>query len=73
MDLRTPIAEFAPKFEDLKHLARELRTVLFPIRDGAIFIILYWIVPRQQYHVRWDIKAFNRAICSLGEDERANV
>ncbi|KAG9238033.1 hypothetical protein BJ875DRAFT_532559 [Amylocarpus encephaloides] len=31
------VAEFAPNFEILKHLARELRNVLFPIRDGAIF------------------------------------
>lgn len=31
------MAEFAPKFEWLKPLARELWKVLFPIRDGAIF------------------------------------
>jgi Fungal protein kinase len=31
------VSEFAPKFEELKKLARELRTVLFPIKDGAIF------------------------------------
>ena len=31
------IAEFAPKFENLKSLARELRSALFPIRDGDIF------------------------------------
>jgi hypothetical protein len=31
------IAEFAPKFESLKPLARELRSTLFPIRDGDIF------------------------------------
>ena len=31
------LAEFAPKFERLKPLARELRKVLFPIKDGAIF------------------------------------
>jgi hypothetical protein len=31
------IAEFAPKFENLKPLARELRSALFPIRDRDIF------------------------------------
>jgi hypothetical protein len=31
------IVEFAPKFENLKPLARELRSVLFPIRDRDIF------------------------------------
>ena len=31
------IADFALEFEGLKQLARELRNVLFPIRDGAIF------------------------------------
>lgn len=31
------MAEFAPKFERLKPLARELRKVLFPIKDEAIF------------------------------------
>ncbi|KAG9229469.1 hypothetical protein BJ875DRAFT_537697 [Amylocarpus encephaloides] len=31
------IMEFQQKFKELKQLARELRTVLFPIKDGAIF------------------------------------
>ncbi|PVH67286.1 hypothetical protein DL98DRAFT_604249, partial [Cadophora sp. DSE1049] len=31
------IAEFAPKFDVLKQLTRELRSILFPIRDSAIF------------------------------------
>ncbi|KAJ8102674.1 hypothetical protein POJ06DRAFT_280030 [Lipomyces tetrasporus] len=31
------VAEFAQKFENIKSLARSLRDVLFPIRDGAIF------------------------------------
>jgi hypothetical protein len=35
--LENVVAEFAPKFESLKQLARELRNVLFPIRDGANF------------------------------------
>jgi len=33
----TIIAEFSLKFENLKLLARELRTALFPIKDGDIF------------------------------------
>ena len=36
MDL-VNVAEFAPKFEILKQFARELRNVLIPIGDGAIF------------------------------------
>jgi hypothetical protein len=31
------IVEFAPQFESQKQLAPELRSALFPIRDGAIF------------------------------------
>jgi hypothetical protein len=31
------IAEFSLKFESLKQLARQLRNVLFPIRDGTVF------------------------------------
>ena len=31
------VAQFAAVFEELKPLARDLRNVLFPIRDGAIF------------------------------------
>lgn len=31
------IAAFAPQFENQKNLARELRSALFPIMDGAIF------------------------------------
>jgi hypothetical protein len=31
------IAEFSLKFESLKQLARQLRNVLSPIRDGAVF------------------------------------
>lgn len=31
------IAEFAPEFENLKPLACELRSALFPIRDRDIF------------------------------------
>ncbi|PQE05364.1 serine threonine- kinase Sgk2 protein [Rutstroemia sp. NJR-2017a BBW] len=31
------VVEFASEFANLKPLARELRSVLFPIRDGDIF------------------------------------
>jgi hypothetical protein len=33
--------EFAPQFGGVKQLARELRDVLFPIRDRAIFTGTY--------------------------------
>ncbi|KAH6667784.1 hypothetical protein B0J14DRAFT_675777 [Halenospora varia] len=64
------IAEFAPKFENLKHLARELRTVLFPIRDGAIFTGTFG-----DNNIMYDgmIKAFNRAIDPLRREEQANA
>jgi hypothetical protein len=53
------IAEFAPMFKDLKPLARELRTVMFPIRDGDIFTGTF-----RNSDIMYDgmIKAFNRAI-----------
>jgi hypothetical protein len=62
------IAEFAPKFENLKPLARELRHALFPIRDGAIFIGTF-----HDHNIMYDgmIKAFNRAIGRLGKEEQA--
>jgi hypothetical protein len=41
MDLRNVVSEITPQFEGLKQLARELRGVLFPIRDGTIFIGTY--------------------------------
>jgi hypothetical protein len=64
------IAEFAPRFERLKQLARELRNVLFPIRDGAIFTGTFC-----DNDIMYDgmIKAFNSAIRSLGEEEQANA
>ncbi|KAI9770677.1 MAG: hypothetical protein M1839_003061 [Geoglossum umbratile] len=34
-------AEFPPQFEGVKHLAEELRRVLFPIRDEALFTGTY--------------------------------
>jgi len=62
------IAEFAPKFENLKPLARELRHVLFPIRDGAIFTGTF-----HDHDIMYNgmIMAFNTAICRLGEEEQA--
>jgi len=64
------IAEFAPKFENLPQLARELRNVLFPIRDGAIFTGAF-----RNNDLMCDgmTKAFNRAIGRLGKEEQANA
>jgi len=57
-----------PKFEELKQLARELRSVLFPIKDGAIFTGTF-----RDYDIMYDgmINAFSRAIGRLGKDEQA--
>ena len=62
------IAEFVPKFEGLKHLARELRNVLFPIRDGAIFTGTF-----RDNDIMYDgmINAFSRAIDHLRKEEQA--
>jgi hypothetical protein len=64
------IVEFAPKFENLKLLARELRSVLFPIRDGDIFIGTF-----HNSNIMYDkiIKAFNTAIDRLGKEEQVNT
>ncbi|OBT65100.1 hypothetical protein VE03_05283 [Pseudogymnoascus sp. 23342-1-I1] len=64
------IAEFAPRFENLKGLARELRNVLFPIRDGAIFTGTF-----RDNDIMYDgmIKAFNSAITSAGQEEQENA
>jgi hypothetical protein len=53
------IAEFAPMFDELKQLARDLRRVLFPIRDGAIFTGTF-----QDHNIMYDgmIEAFDKAI-----------
>ncbi len=61
----TVIAEFSPKFETVKPLARELRSALFPIRDGDIFTGTFL-----DHDVMYDgmIKAFNGAIDLLGEE-----
>jgi serine/threonine protein kinase len=64
------IAEFAPEFENLKPLARELRSVLFPIRDGDIFTGTF-----HDHSIMYDgmIEAFDRAITSLRKEEQANA
>ncbi|KAG9233281.1 hypothetical protein BJ875DRAFT_535473 [Amylocarpus encephaloides] len=64
------ILEFAPKFENLKSLARELRHVLFPIRDGAIFTGTF-----HDNDIMYDgmIDAFSRAIDRLGKEEQTIV
>jgi hypothetical protein len=62
------IVEFTSQFENLKPLARELRQVLFPIRDGAIFTGTFHdhVI---MYHGM--INAFNKAIGRLGKEEQA--
>jgi hypothetical protein len=62
------IVEFLPKFENLKPLARELRSVLFPIRDGDIFTGTL-----HDHDIMYDgmIMAFNTAIGRLGKEEQA--
>ncbi|KAI9768266.1 MAG: hypothetical protein M1839_004160 [Geoglossum umbratile] len=55
-------AEFPPQFEGVKHLAKELRHVLFPIRDEVLFIGTYgepkWV------NIRYNdmVNAFDSAI-----------
>jgi hypothetical protein len=48
-----------PKFKDLKPFTRELRTVLFLVKDGDIFVGI-----SRNSDIMYDgiIKAFNRAI-----------
>ncbi len=60
------IAEFAPEFENLKLLARELRSALFLIRDRDIFTSTFY-----DYSIMYDkiIKAFDEAITSLRNKE----
>ncbi|KAG9242164.1 hypothetical protein BJ878DRAFT_536067 [Calycina marina] len=64
------IAEFAPKFENLKPLARQLRSALFPIRDGDIFTGTF-----HDHDIMNDgmINAFSRAIGPLRKEEQANA
>ena len=59
------IAEFAPEFENLKPLARELRSALFPIRDGDIFTGTF-----HDHSIMYDgmIEAFDGAITSLRKE-----
>ncbi|KAH8598614.1 hypothetical protein B0O99DRAFT_700240 [Bisporella sp. PMI_857] len=60
------VVEFAPNFENLKPLARELRYVRFPITEGAIFTGTF-----HDHNIVYDgmINAFNGAIDRLGKDE----
>jgi hypothetical protein len=60
------IVKFTPKFENLKPLAHELRSVLFPIRDRAIFTGIF-----HDHSIIYDgmIMAFNTAIDRLGKKE----
>lgn len=61
------IAEFAVKFETLKQLARKLRHVIFPIKDGAIFTGTF-----RDKDIMYNgmIEAFNMAIASGGNNGR---
>jgi hypothetical protein len=63
-DLKGIIAEFALKFKRLKTLARELRKVLFPIKDGAIFTGTF-----RDHKIMYDgvINAFDMAITDMVE------
>ncbi|KAH6712137.1 hypothetical protein BKA61DRAFT_609706, partial [Leptodontidium sp. MPI-SDFR-AT-0119] len=60
--------EFAPKFENLKPLARKLRSTLFPIRDGDIFTGTF-----HDHDIMYDgmIMAFHTAIGRLGKEEQS--
>ncbi len=62
------IVEFTPKFENFKPLTRELRHILFLIRDGAIFTGTF-----HDHDIMYDkmIMAFNTAIGRLGKEEQA--
>lgn len=59
------VAEFAPRFESIKSLARRLRDVLFPIRDQAIFTGTF-----QNSCIMYDgmTEAFNWAIDRLEKE-----
>jgi hypothetical protein len=60
-DFEKITAEFPAEFESLKELVEELRGILFPIRDGALFTGTYRD-PNKLY--RPMIEAFKRAIAS---------
>ncbi|KAG9248789.1 hypothetical protein BJ878DRAFT_579890 [Calycina marina] len=64
------IAEFAPKFENLIPLARELRSILFPVRDGDIFTGTF-----HDHDITYDgvIMAFNTVIGTPEKEEQVNV
>ncbi|KAH8586006.1 hypothetical protein B0O99DRAFT_529559 [Bisporella sp. PMI_857] len=61
------VAEFAPQFENQKQLARELRSALFLIRDGAIFIGTF-----RDNDIMYDgmIDALSRAVERLRKEEQ---
>jgi hypothetical protein len=62
--------QFALEFENLKPLARELRSALFPIRDRDIFIGTF-----HDHSIMYDrmIEAFDGALTSLRKEEQANA
>jgi hypothetical protein len=59
------LAEFASKFERLNPLARELRKVLFPIKNGAIFTGTF-----RDHKIMYDgvINTFDTAIADMVEN-----
>ncbi|CZS92412.1 uncharacterized protein RAG0_02864 [Rhynchosporium agropyri] len=59
------VSEFAPKFENLKPLARLVRNVLFPIIEGAIFTGTF-----QDHKIMYNsiISAFEETISGLGQE-----
>lgn len=62
------LMEFAPKFENLKPLARELRSILFLIKNEDIFTGTF-----HDHDIMYDgmIVAFNTAIGRLVKEEQA--
>ena len=59
-----------PKFGNLKFLAHELRSTLFQIRDGDIFMGTF-----HDYHIMYDeiIMALNKAISHLGKEQQVDL
>lgn len=60
------IAEFAPQFENQKQLARDLRSALFPTREGERFTGTF-----RDHNIMYNgtIDAFKKAIDDLREEE----
>ena len=72
MDLKIFSRNFAPMFEELKQLARELRGVLFPVKHGTIFT---GKTTFQDYDIMYNriTDTFSRVIDRLWKEKRAIV